>query len=170
LGSPGHAALYYRRALARDASHIESRQNLRFIERKHGAIAVDRPEYQHAIAKISLGTWKTLVWSGAWITARSLLVFPATRSGARARIAGVSGLVTGPLILSCAALGWHYFPDDSEFAPLERQAVVVAQKAVLHADAAQTAPEVIDAPPGSLCEIIQSTGRWAYVGFATQTR
>ncbi len=170
LGSPGHAALYYRRALERDPSHAESRQNLRFIERKHGAITVDRPEYQYALSKLPLDAWKTLVWTGAWLTVLGLLAFPATRPGARLRIAAVCGLVAGPLLASCAALGWYYFPDDSKFAPVDRQAVVIAPEAVLHADAARTAPEVIDAPPGSLCEVLQTTGRWAYIGFATQTR
>jgi len=41
---------------------------------------------------------------------------------------------------------------------------------VLHADASRTSPEVIDAPPGSLCEVIRESGRWAYVSFATKTR
>ena len=34
----------------------------------------------------------------------------------------------------------------------------------------RTAPEVIDAPVGSLCEVIRESGRWAYVSFATKTR
>jgi hypothetical protein len=48
--------------------------------------------------------------------------------------------------------------------------VVTGEKVALHADAARTAPEVIDAPPGSLCEIIAESGRWVYVAFATKTR
>lgn len=170
LGSPGHAALYYRRALARDPSHEESRQNLRFIERKYGAITVERPEYQYAIAKIPLAGWKNFVWGGAWMIALGLLVFPASHPGARIRLAAVCGLVVGPLLVTTGALGWRYFPNDAQFAAIDRQAVIVAPDAVLHSDAARNAPEVIDAPPGSLCEIIQQSGRWAYVGFATRTR
>ena len=67
-------------------------------------------------------------------------------------------------------LGWRYFPNDAEFAPVERQAVIIGEKAVLHADAARSSAEVIDAPPGSLCEVIAESGRWAYVAFATKTR
>jgi hypothetical protein len=48
--------------------------------------------------------------------------------------------------------------------------VIIGDKAILHADASRTSPEVIDAPPGSLCEVIRHTGRWAYVSFATKTR
>jgi tetratricopeptide (TPR) repeat protein len=169
-GSPGHAALYYRRALVRDSSHQEARQNLRFIERKYGAITVQRPEYQHALAKLPLSAWQATCWTGAWLCGLALLVFPATRHGARLRIAAVGALVIGPILISAGFLGWRYFPDDAEFAPVARQAVIIAEKVALHTDAARTSPEVIDAPPGSLCEIISESGRWAYVAFATKTR
>jgi tetratricopeptide (TPR) repeat protein len=169
-GSPGQAALYYRRALARDSGHQEARQNLRFLERKYGSIVVQRPEYQYALAKFPLSTWQAVFWSGAWMCALALLVFPATRQGARLRIAAVAALVLGPIFLSVGILGWRYFPSDAEFAPLARQAVIIDEKTTLHTDAARTAPEVIDAPPGSLCEVITESGRWAYVAFATKTR
>ena len=169
-GSPGQAALYYRRALARNSNHQEARQNLRFIERKYGAIVVQRPEYQYALAKIPLATWQAVFWGGLWLCGLALLVFPATRTGAKLRVAAVGVLVLGPLLISIGILGWHYFPNDAEFAPLAKQAVIIAEKAALHTDAARTAPEVIDAPPGSLCEIITESGRWAYVAFATKTR
>ncbi|MEO8615677.1 MAG: hypothetical protein ABI600_11095 [Luteolibacter sp.] len=168
--APGYAALYYRRALARDPSHEESRQNLRFIERKYGAITIQRPDFQYVVAKLPLTGWKAMVWGGLWLCALALLVFPATRSGARVRIAAVGALVLGPMIASVGILGWRYFPNDAEFASLENQAVIISEKAVLHADAARTSPEVIDAPPGSLCEIIRESGDWTYVAFATKTR
>jgi len=169
-GAPGYAALYYRRALVRDSAHQESRQNLRFIERKYGAITVQRPEFQYAIARLPLTTWKALLWGGIWLCALALLVFPATRSGARVRIPAIAMLVLGPLVASVGVLGCRYFPDDAEFAPVASQAVIISEKAVLHADAARTSPEVIDAPPGSLCQVIRESGRWAYVAFATKTR
>lgn len=169
-GSPGQAALYYRRALTRDAGHAEARQNLRFIERKHGSITIHRPDYQYALARVPLATWKSTVWAGAWLGLLAALVFPATRPGARVRIVALAGLVFAPLVIACGALGWRYFPNDAEFAPLVRQAVITADEAVLHADASRTSPEVIDAPPGSLCEVIRESGNWAYVGFASKTR
>jgi tetratricopeptide (TPR) repeat protein len=170
LGSSGHAALYYRRALARDPSHEESLQNLRFLERKNGSITLERQNFQYTLAKIPLPIWKAAAWTGAWICVLALLVFPATRSSSRFRVAAFCGLVVGPLLLSIGGLGWRYFPDDSQFAPLDRQAVVVYDGVALHADAARTAPEVIDAPPGSLCEIIRQTGQWSYVAFSNKVR
>ncbi len=170
MGAPGQAALYYRRALARDSAHGEARQNLRFLERKYGSITVDRPEYQYALGKIALSAWQTILWGGLWMMVIGLLVFPATRRGSRWRVAGVLGFVVGPLMMSLGALGWRYYPDDAEFAPLARQGVVVGDKVVVHTDAARTSPEVIDAPPGSLAEVIRRSGKWAYISFATKTR
>ena len=169
-GSPGHAALYYRRALARDPGHEEARQNLRFIERKHGAITIQRPDYQYVLARMPLAAWQGLLWTGAWLCVLGVLVFPATRPGARLRMAAIVALALAPLLVAVGALGWRHFPNDAHFAPLNRQAVIIGEKVILRTDAARTSPEVIDAPPGSLCEVIRESGRWAYVAFATKTR
>lgn len=169
-GSPGQAALYYYRALTRDSSHQEARQNLRFLGRKYGAITIQRQEFQYAIAKFPLSAWKAVCWGGIWLTVIALLVFPATRNGAGARVAAVVVLVISPLLIASGALGWRYFPTDSEFAPIAKQAVIVGDKVTLHTDAARTAPEVIDAPPGSLCQVLSQSGRWVYISFATKTR
>jgi tetratricopeptide (TPR) repeat protein len=169
-GSPGHAALYYRRALARDPGHQEARQNLRFIERKHGAITIQRPEYQYVLARMPLAAWQGILWTGAWLCVLGVLVFPATRPGARLRVAAIVALALAPLLAAVGALGWRHFPNDAQFAPLDRQAVIIGDKVVLRTDAARTSPEVIEAPPGSLCEVINESGRWAYVAFASKTR
>ncbi len=170
MAQPGHAALYYRRALARDATHSEARQNLRFIERKYGSISVQRPDYQYAISQLSLATWQNILWLGAWLIVIGLLIFPATHASSRWRVIGAIGLVVGPLLLAFGGMGWRYFPNDARFAALSKQAVVVGEKVVLQTDAARTSSEVIDAPPGSLAEVIRSSGEWVYVSFATSTR
>ncbi|MFD2257213.1 hypothetical protein ACFSSA_11045 [Luteolibacter algae] len=170
MGEPGQAALYYRRALLRERNHTESLQNLRFIERKYGAITVKRPSYQYSLAKIELSTWKGILWSGGWLLVVGLLIFPATRAGSRWRVVGVIAFVLGPLLMSLGSLGWRYYPDDAEFAAAERQAVVVRKGTALHTDASRTSTEVIDAPQGSLAEVIERSGRWVYIGFATKTR
>ncbi|MCF7730130.1 MAG: hypothetical protein K9N23_00505 [Akkermansiaceae bacterium] len=170
MGSPGHAALYYRRALVRDPGHAEARQNLRFIERKCGAITIQRPEYQYTLARIPLVGWTGAVWTGAWLVLLGLLAFPATRSGARLRIAATVVIVIGPMLAAAGLLGWHYYPDDAAFAPSSEQAVITAEKLVLHTAASRTSPEVIEAPAGSLCRIVRVAGNWVYIAFATQTR
>ncbi len=170
FNATGQASLYYRRALLRDPSHHEARQNLRFLERKHGSIVVHRSDFQHAITGFSLAAWQATCWVGAWSVLIALLVFPATCRSSRFRMVAVCMLVIAPMLVLVGAIGWSSYPNDAEFAPLPRQAVVVADRAALHTDAARTSPEVIDAPPGSLCEIIRESGRWAYVAFASKTR
>ena len=170
MGSPGDAALYYRRALVRDDSHAEARQNLRFIERKFGSITVARPAYQYVLARVSFDIWRGGLWLGGWVLLISILVFLATRPGNPLRVCGLVGLIISPLLMSFAAMGCYYYPNDAKFAPLARQAVIVGDKVVLHTDASRTSPEVIDAPPGSLAEVIYKSGDWVYVGFATRTR
>ncbi len=170
LGSPGHAALYYRRALLRDPTHAEARQNLRFIERKVGAVTIQRPNYQYALGRTPLAFWlHTLAVSG-WAFVIALLVFPATRPGSRWRIPAIAALVIAPLAATSAGLAWRYYPNDAEFAAPENQAVVITAETLLHTEASRTAPEVIEAPPGSLLEILHVRGEWAYVAFATGTR
>lgn len=170
LGSPGHAALFYRRALLRDATHAEARQNLRFIERKVGAVTINRPNYQYALARTPLALWKNLLTASVWVFAIALLTFPATRRMSGWRLPAIAGLVLAPLVAACAGLVWRYYPDDAEFAPPDRQAVVITAETLLHTEASRTAPEVIEAPPGSLLELIHLRGEWAYVAFATGTR
>lgn len=170
LGSPGDAALYWRRALTRDSSHPEARQNLRFFERKFGSIVIKRPDYQYTLAKIPLGAWTNAMWSGGWIITLSLLIFPATRPGARLRIAAIGGLVAAPLLMAAGWMGHHYYPDDARFAPLAEQAVVTSTRASVRTDAAHNAPLVLDAPAGSLCRILERSGDWAYISFTNETR
>lgn len=170
LGSAGQGALYYRRALHRRPGHPEAMQNLRFIERKFGSLSVKRPDYQYVLAKLPKHFWTNLLYAGGWLLALGLLCFPATRPDSRVRVAAVIALVAAPVAAGIGGLGWRYYPDDARFAPPAEQAVVVADDAVLFTDANRTSPEVIDAPPGSLCRVVAERGRWFYVSFATQTR
>ena len=168
--SPGNAALYYRRALHRDPQHAEARQNLRFIERKYGSISINRPALQSTLARVSIATWQNLLWSGLWCFVISLLIIAATRRNSSARSIATVGLILSPMLAFSAAIAWRAYPQDGEFAKDKQQAIVIHENATLHSEASRTSPEVIDAPPGSLCTILHQSGRWSYVGFATQTR
>lgn len=170
LGSPGDAALYWRRALTRDSTHPEARQNLRFFERKFGSIVIKRPDYQYTLAKIPLGAWTSAIWIGGWTVILCLLVFPATQPSARLRIPAIGGLVAAPLLMAAGWMGQHYYPDDASFAPLSEQAIVTSNRASVRTDAARNAPLVLDAPAGSLCRVLERTGDWAYIAFTNETR
>lgn len=170
LGSPGEAALYWRRALTRDSDHAEARQNLRFFERKFGSITIQREDYQYTLAKLELGTWKNMIWAGCWMIGIGVLIFPATKFGSRLRIVAIASLVTAPLLAITGLAAWYYYPDDAHFANYEDQAVITVDMAVLRTDAARNAPRVIDAPAGSLCEVLTRTGDWVYVAFTNNSR
>ncbi len=170
LGAPGEAALYWRRALLRDPSHAESRQNLRFFERKFGSITFERPEHQYKLARLRLQTWKNLAWGGVWLAVVGALTFPATRAMSRWRIAAVVGLAIAPILAVAGFWGWRLYPDDARFAAPTEQAVVVADRAIVRTDAARNAPEVIEAPAGSLCRVLARRGSWTYVALTNDTR
>lgn len=170
LGSPGEAALYWRRALLRDPGHAEARQNLRFFERKFGSITFERPEHQYQLARFRLQTWKNLAWGGLWLAGLGLLVFPATRVMSRWRIAAVVGLAVAPVLAAAGFWGWRLYPDDARFAAPAEQAVVVTDRAIVRTDAARNAPEVIVAPSGSLCRVLARRGGWTYVALTNETR
>ncbi len=170
LGSPGEAALFWRRAILKDGTHPEAQQNLRFLERKFGSITVRRPDYQYALTKVPARAWENAIWVGTWLAGLGLLVFPATRTGARLRIAAVASLVTAPLVAAIGWLGLHYYPDDARFASAREQGVILADRADVRTDAARNAPLVIEAPAGSLCRILHTSGDWTYVAFTNDTR
>ncbi|HEX5791247.1 MAG TPA: hypothetical protein VFY13_08830, partial [Luteolibacter sp.] len=168
-GSPGYATLYYRRALAREPGHVQSQQNLRFIERKYGSLSIQRPNYHYLLARLPLRHWHNIAWAGVWLTLLGLLVFPATRQTSLLRLAAVIALIFAPLIAIGGGIGIRYFPTDAVYSPIEQQAVIVAEQAALHTEASRNSTRVIDAPPGSLCQVLQVSGKWAYVAFATKT-
>lgn len=170
LGSPGHAALYFRRALSKDPSHAESQQNLRFIERKYGSISPAVPPYQMLFTRISIASWNLLLWSGLWIFLSSTLALAVTRRASLSRITAYFGCGVASLLVILSLLSWKYYPKDARFSSLQDQAIVIQDKTVLLADAAKTSPEVIDAPPGTVCKIIRQTGNWAYIATAAGTR
>ena len=169
-GSPGHAALYYRRALSRDGQHREARQNLRFIERKYGVLTIQRPDHQYLLARLPLDLWQSITWAGLWLCFLGVLCFPATRTGAKLRHVALAAIIISPLLSIGGGLGWRYYPGDAAFAPIENQAVIVNPSSQLHTEASRNSSVVIDTPAGSLCEVLHQAGEWSYVSFATRTR
>lgn len=170
MGSGGQAALYYRRALDRDDTHAEARQNLRFLERKFGSITARTTDYQYALTKISKENWWNLVLGSAWVILLAALVFPATARGASLRMWAIIALVTAPLIGVSGLFACHFYPDDAAFAQRSTQAVVTTETCTIHTDASRTSPAVIQAPAGTLCRVITRSGDWSYVGLVNEYR
>ena len=169
-GSQGQAALYFRRALHADPQLEEARQNLRFLERKFGALTIKRPNYQYTLTKIPEAWINNLLLGCGWLIAISLLIFPATHQRSQLRMVSISCLIFCPFLLLAGGLAKHYYPDDSLFAPYAEQAVIVADQTTVYTDASRTSGQVIEVPAGSLCRIIRRSDKWVYIAFATQTR
>ncbi len=171
MGLPGHAALYYRRALMSDPTLIEANQNLRFLERKFGSITIKRPDYQLTLGKLPLAWIKNATWGALWAIVLAITLIFATNFGSKFRILSLITLIFAPFLLAASILAWRYYPNDAIFAPFEQQAVITGENAVLRTDASRTSGEVMEnaVPPGSLCRIIRRTGKWCYVSFATQS-
>ncbi|MFM2298367.1 MAG: hypothetical protein RL117_2074 [Verrucomicrobiota bacterium] len=169
-GSQGYAALYYRRALAVDPEHPEAKQNLRFLERKFGALTIKRPNYQYTLTKIPKSYLSQMFYASLWLAAICLLTFPATHAGSRLRTGAILLLLVCPLLTFTSLFAQKIYPDDSIFAPLEDQAVVVVDQTTVYAEASRTSGQVIEVPAGSLCRIIRRSDRWVYIAFATKTR
>jgi tetratricopeptide (TPR) repeat protein len=170
LDQPGYAALFYRRALLVNPAHPEARQNLRYLEKSHGALVVPRSDTQQMLGVLGLHTWQSLTMLGGWLVAIGVLGLLLTRPGSPAKPTAIALLVIGPVLLLTGGLGWYYYPDDARFAPVERQAVVVAPDTMVRTAASRNAADVIMAPAGSLAEVVATRGRWTYLSFASKTR
>lgn len=170
MGLPGHAALYYRRALLKNPNLVEARQNLRFLERKYGAIIIQRNPFEIWLGQFSRSQLVNVVACSLWLLLIAALIFPATARDSRWRT--VSWVLIGimPIFLLSGSIALAYYPHDGEFAPTSEQAVVVIEGATLHAEATRTAAVVIQPTPGSICKVLQLSGEWAYVAMANQTR
>lgn len=170
LDQPGYAALFYRRALAAEPQHPEAQQNLRFLEKTQGSLVVPHSETELLAGRLGLATWQFITQLGGWLVLLGLLGVWLTRPGSVCKPVAVASLVIGPVAAALGALGWASYPDDARFAPVERQVVIVAAETTVRTAASRTAKEVIQAPPGSLAEVLATRGEWTYIGFASKTR
>jgi hypothetical protein len=171
MGMPGHAALYYRRALMIDPTLLEAQQNLRFLERKFGSITIQRPDYQRTLGKFPLVWIHNATWAALWAIVLAVTLIFATNFGSKLRIISIITLIFAPFLLTAAIFAWRHYPDDAAFAPFEQQAIVTGESVMLRTDASRTSGEVMDSavPPGSLCRISRRTGKWCYISFATKS-
>ncbi len=177
LGERGLAALYYRRALHRNPGHPEALQNLQFLQRKTGAIAIERPTYQKWIGKLPRSFYKNLTAGGLWIILLASLSFFALLGLRRLLLASLS---VSPVIAIAGGVCLLLYPTDLAFAPVGEQATMVNKDTIqAGTEAASSSSDdespdgsakVIDVPPGSLCRLIATRGAWTYIELANGVR
>ena len=164
---PGEAALWYRRALDLDPRFAEARQNLEFIRKRTGFHEFDLRGIDAFFSRLSAGELTAILTAGAWITVLALVAAMVVRRFREYR----------PLLYSIALLaiatavgaGWGLhrqrglIHDDS-------RAIVIANEAAAVTGPVPDAAKVVDLPPGSEIQIIQSAGPWTYVGIPQDIR
>ncbi|MFV1994133.1 MAG: tetratricopeptide repeat protein, partial [Verrucomicrobiales bacterium] len=90
LERPGEAALWYRRALALDPRHAESRQNLAVIEKQEGFLEIEWSFLQSFADMLPRRELRLIATAGAWAVALCLAIpFAAPRLRKRPAIAAV---------------------------------------------------------------------------------
>ena len=177
LGERGLATLYYRRALHRNPGHPEALQNLQFLQRKTGAIAIERPTYQKWIGKLPRSFYKNLIAGGLWIILLASLSCFALLGLRRLLL---TSLTVAPIISIAGGVCLLLYPTDLAFAPLGEQATMVNRDTIQAGTEAASisgddespdgSAKVIEVPPGSLCRLIVTRGTWTYIELANGIR
>ncbi len=159
LDERGKAALAWRRALALEPTHTESRQNLGFLKRKTGLLEFER-KYPSIEGKFSENTLVTALTVFAWSLLLSLAVLfflrPKATATALLVMAAVIGLAGAGLSGFALAAHWSNAPNPS-------LAVVTSESARAFTEPARSADDVISLPPGSEVRVVSSRGSWTYV-------
>ena len=127
LGELGLATLYYRRALHRNPQHPEALQNLRFLRRKTGAIAMEHPTYQQWLGRLPRPFYENLIAGGLWIILLASLSFFSLQGLRRLLLTSLS---VAPVITLAGGICLLLYPDDLAFAPIGEQATMINKDAV----------------------------------------
>jgi hypothetical protein len=158
MNKPGLAALNYRRALELSPYFTEARYNLKFIERKEGAILPpDTTENQWLtyLSHDALGPVSIL--SGAVMLTFLALLTITRRHGALLTIlATLSGLVT-----VAAIMNYIMYPETPESVPADRLLIVTQKTPGRHA-ADLASPAIITLPESTPLILRAERGSWYY--------
>lgn len=169
LEQPAEAALSYHRALRLDPEHPEASQNLAFLNRKLGALvapALQTPAWAQRLplTAVFFALQLSLWLIGLGVLARFALV------SSRGRVAALSALILGCVILSASALAYVFYPK-TETAQAAPDALISSSKA----EAVRTEPSaggsvIVNATPTTTSLIITRRGPWSYIELPDSTR
>lgn len=158
-GSPGHAALWFRRATLANPGMPEVAQNFEFLRRQQGFLEFAETDWERFLlglhpAQLQWSAW-TLLWVGLFLLLAATFLF---------RLRTVAPLLIG--IASVAIAGSIFVFSIGHFranqvAPDNFATVIVSDTSALVAPAPDSAP-VIALPAGSEVRILQNTGPWLY--------
>lgn len=157
-GSPGHAALWFRRATLANPGMPEVAQNFEFLRRQQGFLEFAESDWERFLlglhpAQLQWSGW-ILFWSGLFLLVANFLF--------RLRPLAPLMIGLGSVAIACSicvfSIG-HFRA--SQVAPDNFATVIVSDTSALVAPAPDSAP-VIALPAGSEVRILQNTGPWLY--------
>lgn len=164
---PGEAALWYRRALALDPRFAEARQNLEFIRKRTGFHEFELHGIDAFFSRLGNGELIAILTAGAWLAILALAASMVVRRFRDYRPLLYSVALLAVASAVGAAWGLHR---QRGLIHADSRAVVIANEASAVTGPVPDAAKVVDLPPGSELQIIQSAGPWTYVGIPQDIR
>ena len=159
LKQPGHAALWFQRALLLDPRHKESAQNLRFLKKSLALVNFDVTNLDQVAKVAPLAIWRAVTWGCFWmvVLCASVLIFLRTKRIWHWVSLLVLAVITGGIALAC------WLTRHNQIKPQEISIVVSEDGASAVNVPAETADQVIAINTGSQVRRLETRGAWVYV-------
>lgn len=166
LQKEGDAALWYQRLLLLEPTHPEARQNLSYLQRKHGSVGSVRLQtpvsawiQQHASTLVLSAS--LLLWGSILSFAIKSLYFQKRKS---TPLLITFNIVSTSLAIAIGAAVFFLQPRKDTTA----LAIVTEPGAVAFAGASTTSGRIIQLPQASEVRILEERGSWTYVEIQPQ--
>ncbi len=158
LNKPGLAALNYRRALQLSPLFTEAQLNLRFIERKQGAVLPSETAVDQWLTFVPFKAILPIAILAGAVMITILALFTITRKHGvlRTILATLCGL-----IVAAALTNYFMYPTTPDSVPADKVLVVTSRTNGLHA-ANEDSPAVIALPESTPLILRATRGSWYY--------
>lgn len=169
-GSPGKAALWYRRAAHINPSLPDIQQNFEYLRSSQGILEFGTKTWEQTLRRVSPLLLIWIAWLSLWVTLFCLLVFFLTK---RRRVKPILVLISCFAIANTIfffAIGYYR---KFELAPSNFATVIDAESSAYSAPAPLNIQEathnnqqqqiIIQLPEGSEVKILENTGPWFLV-------
>lgn len=170
LGNPGYANLYYQRALLKQPSHVEAKQNSKFITRKYGSITPTLSAIQYIASSLTIPLISFIQSASVWLVVLSAIAFMAFYHNKRIKITTAALCIVSLLTCLASTLAWFNHPNNPKNPHITSTAFIVSNQAKMRVDASRNSAEIMDAPPASTCQVIHQANDWTYVAINQETR
>lgn len=157
-GSPGVAALWFRRALHMKPGLPEVRQNFEFLRLQQGLLEFGSEEWQRLLLRISPGGLGWAGWLPLWAALFSLLFIIFGKRSNFTPLFFVTVIFAGAASVLFFWLGWYRA---NKLAPENFATVIEKGTSALTAPAPDSSA-VVALPEGSEIRVLEDTGPWIY--------